>query len=370
MHKPLYAWMVILTAVTPVAAQSLWTPQIGLQGGYTRIKPAGTGADDAVGLIDLPGSSYATAIYGYGAVFGVIPSSRRVAVELQLGTSQITTESSGSASVLRGTLRLDYALSPGFYVGAGGSLLYLDAGSSHESQLGVHAAAGYRRGLTETLNGRVELQATFHGKADQLPPIDSYAAVVGVSTAVGRHPGARGPASRARAWDPAVGLTAGYLRTHIVGDSTGADVASITLPGIGSSFAPLGLAIPGPTTLFIILPVGTKIAVEGGLDVHSISQSGGSGTATAINASGRLDYAVAGGWYAAAGGALTNVNPSSGSGGTLTSGSLAWGYRFGLGAGIGGRVEASFHMQQSNSDLNAPAMNTFGLLFGTSVALK
>ena len=57
MRKQLILGVLTILA-SPVAAQSLWHPAIGIQGGYARIKPAGTGRSDAIDLIEFPTPGY------------------------------------------------------------------------------------------------------------------------------------------------------------------------------------------------------------------------------------------------------------------------------------------------------------------------
>src|SRR5215471_9978970 len=56
-RKPLVLGVLTLLA-SPVVAQSFWHPAIGIQGGYARIKPAGTGRSDAIDLIEFPTPGY------------------------------------------------------------------------------------------------------------------------------------------------------------------------------------------------------------------------------------------------------------------------------------------------------------------------
>src|SRR5690242_1212586 len=44
--------------MSTAAAQSSWTAELGIQGGFAKVKPAGTGANDAINLFDIPGGSF------------------------------------------------------------------------------------------------------------------------------------------------------------------------------------------------------------------------------------------------------------------------------------------------------------------------
>jgi len=77
--------------------------------------------------------------------------------------------------------------------------------------------------------------------------------------------------------------------------------------------------------MFAILPIGNKIAIEPGVDVHRVQSSGT--TAFLGNLSARLDYALHGGWYAAAGGNLNYVKSTGTSAATRTGANVGLGYR-------------------------------------------
>ena len=102
--------------------------------------------------------------------------------------------------------------------------------------------------------------------------------------------------------------------------------------------------------------------------MHHVGSSGSSATSFEVGA--RFDYAVTDGWYAAAGGQLTNVNPSSGSSATLTGASVAWGYRFHLAGATGGRVELNYLMTGKNNTVGNPPINTLTVLFGLTMPLQ
>lgn len=349
---------------TPATAQRVWQPEIGIQGGFSSFRPAGTGASSTT-LIDLPGGSFLTAILSYAPLFAIIPAGNRLAVEPQLGASQVTL-GSNAISIVRVGLRLNYGFGPGFYGAAGAVLNDLEIGSSGDKQVGLQVGVGYRTHLSGPLNGRVEANWVTTHASDVTGAFNTYSVLLGVSSTLS--PSATRPArtGTARAWSPALGIVGGYGSAHAVG--SGGDITGVFLPGGLNSFTVLGVAVPAPATLFVIIPLGGKWALEPSLDVHHFAPSGTS--VTSFEAGARVDYAITGGWYAAAGGQLTNVNPSTGSSATLTSAGLASGYRFHLAGPMGGRFEVNYLMTGKNNTLGNPPINTLSLLAGLSMPLR
>jgi hypothetical protein len=351
-------------SVSTAVAQSSWTTELGIQGGYAKVKPAGTKANDALTLFDVPGGSFIYSTLAGGALYAIVPWHNKLAAEIQLGASQVN---AGTAALTIGRigLRADYALSPQFYGAAGGVAHYVQGAGSKHLQLGAQVALGYRRRLTNTLNGRVEANVTALNK-NVLGPFDIYSLQLGLSSSLGAKTAA--PASRRatnRAWEPAIGISGGYASAHLVGRST--SVTGIFLPGAGGD---LFLAEPLATapTMFVIIPMGQKLALEPGLDFHSAAQN--TTTIKVINVAARLDYAVGNNWYAAAGGHLLDRSPSTGASGTATGADVAWGYRFHLAGAFGGRLEANYSLTGKSSKIPAPAVNTLSVTFGALMPLK
>jgi hypothetical protein len=350
-----------------LAAQS-WTAELGIQGGLAKIKPAGTGADDAITVIDVPGGSFLYSTLGAGALYAIIPWHNKLAAELQFSGSQLNSGTSLAAA--RFGLRGDYALSPQFYAAVGGVVNYLQGATTEHMQLGVQAAVGIRRRLTNTINGRLEASFTATNKK-VLGATDVYALQLGVSSALGK--GRAAAASRRatnRAWEPAIGIAGGYASAHLVGTNT--DLSGVFLPSLGGLLGAFSPPLPVATapTMFVIIPVGQKLALEPALDFHSSAIAGGGGSVKAINVAARLDYAVGGNWYAAAGGHMLNVSPSGGTSGSATGVDLGWGYRFHLAGAFGGRFEANYSLTGKSTKLGMGAINTLSLMFGATMPLK
>jgi len=372
----------ILGALTilasPVAAQSLWHPAIGIQGGYARIKPAGTGRSDAIDLIEFPTPGYVAPLLAGSSLFAVIPAGRRLAFEPTLSFANLTESVGGDATTARVGLRADLALSSSFYGAAGGVLNSLMQGGNHATQFGAQVAAGYRFALTPRLDGRLEAAVTATAKRRPgLGPTDTYALLFGVSSRLDRGATprtARAPASGA--WEPMIGVTGGYSSIHA--DGTNLTLNGLFLPGFGGSVPALtsaGTFLPQSPTLFAILPVGKRVAFEPGIDLHRF-QSRGS-TVFAANLAGRLDYAVAGGWYGALGVHEEWVKATKGSFSDstktsvgITGGGVAWGYRFHLAGDLGARTELNYVAFAKNESAKTPAVNTVSILLSLTMPLK
>jgi hypothetical protein len=359
----------VATLASSAQAQNAWQTEFGFQGGFSRLVLAGASADPT-DAISLPGFNLGNLIPAPAGLYILIPAGKKLAIETDFAASQFSVGL--TATLLTLGVRADYALTRHLYGAAGGALAY-NNGIANETQLGVQAALGYRYGLSRTLNGRVEARTTFYGKADNAAPVDAYSLLVGFSTVTSRPHGARSSASAGsqRAWTPRLGIAGGYASVTIIGTGT---LTALALPGYGSA---LGTALgtgPGftevtlPPTVFAIIPVGRKIAVEPALDIHRFQESGQ--TSFSANLSARLDYAVHGGWYGALGGNLHYLKSTGVDAATRTGVNVGWGYRFPLVSGVGGRIEANYTMFGENSDLGLAPTNTFGLMFGVTMPLK
>lgn len=358
----------IATCITTPALAQNWTAEFGIQSGYTRIKPAGTGASDHVDIVGVPTVSLPGVLPANASLFAILPWKRQLAIETSVSATQGTALFLlGDATLFNLGLRANYAITPSIYAAAGGALNWLESSGQSETQLGIQAAVGYRFGFIGGLRGRVEANMLFLGKADLLSPVDAYALTFGVSRPVNGRGGANAAPRRTdRAFVRAFGVQGGYHRAHTVG-GFGGNFSTISFPSPGGALTPLGGA-PTMPTLFAILPVGRKIALEPGIDLLRIQTSGL--TSFAGNFSLRADYAVSGGWYAALGGNLVYVKATGASSETLTGANVGWGYRFPLTGDLGGRVELNYLMMAQNDDFGMPAVNTFGIQFGVTLPLR
>lgn len=369
--KKFLAFGLLLAFATPAAAQ--WTTELGINGvGFTRLKPTGTSAEDHVDFINLPGWSFAPALWGPAPVYVIIPWRDKIALEPSLAVSQLSI-GGGSASLVNVGLRANYAFSPKIYGALGGALGFVESGGSSETQLALQAALGYRLTLPYGLNGRLEAHVLTAAKTETVDPQNAYSVMLGVSVPVSRAAArTRAPArgAAARSWQRALGVAAGYTYVRPVGDD---GETILSFPGWGAAY-PLAspTVAPTPSTIFAIFPLGQNTALEGGIDFHRI-QSGGN-TAFSGVLSARLDYALNNRWYGAAGGVLSYVETSGLDASSVFGGQVALGYRFPLTAGLGGRLEANYTMFPTNdsrlADYGTGAVNIFGLTFGVTMPLR
>jgi hypothetical protein len=375
MRKLLGFATIALLAAPVLGGQQQWQSEIGIQGGFVRVKPAGTSRNDHFDLFDVPGFALASTRPGYASLFVVIPWRRRLAVEPSFAVSQVQQTLNTTFADLG--LRLDYAFTPKFYAAAGATLAAV-SGSVKETQLGVLVAAGYRMHLTGTLRGRVEARVNLQGNSDRYRPRDSYAVLFGLSAVTGDGAGSGGTPRRAAppksAWRQAIGVAGGYSQMHGVrSGSTLDNLTVLAFPGFGSGLAAsLTQQQALPPTLFAILPLGAKIALEPGFDLHRGQQAGpGNLTVASANFSARLDYAIHGGWYAAAGGNAHYVKFTGTPAYARPGATLAAGYRFDLGGSLRGRLELSEIMFAArNTQPRVRAINVTSLTIGLMVPLK
>jgi len=370
-HRTFASLALLTVLATTAQAQKSWQTEFGIQGGFTRLVAAGSGLDPT-DAISLPGFNLGNALPATAGVYAIIPWTQKLAVETDFAASQF---SAGlTVTFLSLGVRGDYALTKNLYAAAGGALAY-NNGLANETQLGIQGAVGYRFRLTGALSGRFEGRTSFFGKASDAGPANAYAFLFGVSTVTSRGRGgathSSAPAAH-RAWRTQLGIAGGYADAHLIG---AASVTSLAFPGyggaLGNAFGSIVSqfrAVALPPTVFAILPIGAKVAIEPGLDLHRVQGSGQ--TDFSGNLSVRLDYALHGGWYGALGGNLHYIKTSGVNAATRPGLNLGWGYRFPIVAAVGGRVEANYTMFGKNSDLALPPTNIFGLMFGFAMPMK
>jgi hypothetical protein len=358
---------------TSAAAQS-WQTAFGIQGGFTRLKQAGTGRNDAIDMFDVPGGQFLYGGLSYGSMYVILPVADKIALEPAFGASQV--DLTGQIiNVMHLGLRADYALTPNIYAAVGGELLYVGTsglGTSHSGPLGVSAAVGYRTTLTGRLDARIEARAAASGKFNSnlgLPPIDTYSLLFGVSNKIGGgRMGTRAGRSSDAMWTPSLGISGGYFDAHLVG---GNDFIGFSLPGLGSSLAEqISTPLPAQPTFFAIIPVGTRLAIEPGFNFNR-AQALGSGFTTSTGAivGVRLDLAVTHVWYAGIG-PVANYFKTTGFKGAAQLGvTAAWGARFHVAGDLGGRVEASYSMMAKHRVLGIPPVNVLALNAGITLGL-
>src|SRR5258708_38257631 len=114
-------------------------------------------------------------------MYALIPAGLKLAIERQLGFSQLET-GGNHATLAKIGLRADYAVNANVYAAAGGVLNYLEQSSPNHTGLGVHAAAGYRKPSTAGLNARLEPNVTATKLSNLIQPLDGYPDLLGASS--------------------------------------------------------------------------------------------------------------------------------------------------------------------------------------------
>lgn len=346
-------------AASDAPAQARWTPEVGVRGGFVHLKPAGTGESDQTDALDIPG-------FGYGSIFAVIPVGGRFALEPNVALTQLAVSAPTLLILLSGTgvnlgLRADYAITRDAFAALGGQLLYSEAGGEHDTQFGVQAAVGYRAPLSDRLTGRLEAQliTMARGRRETLPPVNRYGVLLGLSARAAGHTAPRAETVR---WEPALGVAVGYSRTHLSTGGLAADFILLAAPG-----TPAAAGVPAPPTMFLIIPLTARLALEPGFDIHR-AQSGGT-TTFAGTVSARVNVAVGPRWYGGLGPALQVIKNTGSSAFGVAGIGLAWGARFPLTGDLGGRVELGYAMFKERS--GSPfAANTLSVMFGASMPLR
>lgn len=301
MQRLLTVAAIAVACITIPAMAQNWTAEFGIQSGYTRLKPAGTGAADHVDMFGIPNVNLPGFLPASASLFAILPWKRQLAIETSVSVLQGDAIGLvGDATFFNFGLRADYAFTRQVYAAAGGALNWIETNGQSETQLGLQGAVGYRFGFVAGLRGRVEANVLFLGKSDLLNPVDAYAVTFGVSRAVNARARTALPQRADRAFTPALGVQGGYIRGHAIG-AFGGTFTALSFPGTGGALTPLGGA-PAMPTVFAILPIGRKLALEPGVDVMRIQTSGT--TSFTGNLSLRANYAVSGGWYGALGGNL------------------------------------------------------------------
>jgi len=365
--RKVFVALSLAALVSASAAAQSWHTALGIQSGYSRVDLAGTNTPP-FDVYGIPQGSLINVIPSIGSLFAILPVGDKLALEPSLGFQQVT---ASTAVGLPPTefifgLRANYALTPNIYGAVGGTVDYFESGASgiRGAQLGVQAAVGYRMHLLGQLDGRIEANVIAKKKTNNIPPIDVYSLLLGVSTRVGGGAG-RAAGRSTGAWEPVLGISGGYAHIH---QNQGIDLAVLTLPNMGSDGVVGGTVAPTPPSLFVILPAAEKIAVEIGFDIHDLTGNGTSIFTAQFDP--RIDYAFSNHWYGAVGPNLHLLRIAGGISKTIgiAGVGVAGGYRFRLAGGLGGRLEASYSVDSKRRNL-VPA-NVLGMTIGATMALK
>ena len=181
MRKTLLCLVAAVGLSAAGAQAQAWHTELGIQGGFVRLKPAGTNANDQTDVFFVPGFSLAQAFPSPNALFLVAPIGDKVALEPSL-TGGVLNQGA-TATLFQGGLRLDYAIAKGIYAAGGGLLGHLSGSTGTQSgfEFGLQLAGGYRFHFTGPLQARVEANAQFWKGAHGVASIDTYGLLFGLS---------------------------------------------------------------------------------------------------------------------------------------------------------------------------------------------
>ena len=182
MRKTLWC-LAVATGIAAAGAQAqAWHTELGFQGGFVRLKPAGTGQNDKIDAFFAPGFNLGPNLPTPSTLYLIAPIGEKLALEPSLSASVFA--QGAAVTLLQAGLRVDYAIGPGFYA-AGGGLLGRQGGAVGPTaagyELGLQVAGGYRFHLSGPVRARVEANVqTWKGKSGVLP-FDTYGLLFGIS---------------------------------------------------------------------------------------------------------------------------------------------------------------------------------------------
>jgi hypothetical protein len=367
MRNRLTGLMIAVTVVcgAPLTAQSWGPTSLGLEGGFTYFKYPGTKFFDSE--LHLPGFSSAPNLPTPAFLYVIAPITERLALEpsFALRASAIL---SGWSTNFQVGLRGDYLVTHAFYVAAGAVIARSAGGSVFGSSsgygLGALGAIGIRAHLGGAIDGRAEAVAQFWGKGGNSTAQNAYSVMVGVATPLS------GPAAPVRTsamprrgpWDLRVGIAGGVVDDHFEGGLP-LDLVEVALPGSGTE----GGAFVSPPAFFVTIPLGGRLALEPGLEVHR-SHSNGFTIATGA-LSTRVNVALGRGWYGGGGLEVVTKKATGTPMVALTGLSVQGGYGFRLSGAWGGRVELSHTIMAGQRVWHEPPQSVTGLTVAATVAL-
>ncbi|HKV72342.1 MAG TPA: hypothetical protein VJN62_13890 [Gemmatimonadales bacterium] len=361
-------------AGTALRAQE-WGPTIlGIQGGFTYFKYAGTRFYDAE--FHLPGVYYGASLPTPSLLWLRTPIHGPLALETSFAagivSNQLFMYSSTEAS-----LRADYLLPRGIYVSAG--ILADRTGSvsgvtvTGALMWGIQAGVGIRLPIGPLIEGRLDGVAQFWEKKGSIPAQNAYSLMVGVGAPLNRHGTARSRSADREAakdglWQLALGTSASVVEGHA--DGIPSSTVGVMIPGWGGGN---GNFLYSPAPFYLTAPISSRIAIEPSVDAHRTRfNSVGSGefTASTTTLGIRANYGFSGGWYAGAGvvviGKKSTGRPLRGISGLGVQG----GYRFHLSGAWEGRVEVSHTMLARQRTAFEPPQSVTALSAGATVALR
>lgn len=165
-------------------------------------------------------------------------------------------------------------------------------------------------------------------------------------------------AQKPMAWATEIGIKSNYSVTTI--DET--DITTIGLPGGGGLFG-----FGGVSSLYGVIPVSERFAVEPSLGLTDLGGDGGAFTTT--NVSVRALFSAWRGLYVGAGPTMALLK-QGGEQETVFGVNLGAGYRFPITGNLVGRGELFYEMTQESDIIGDNSASTYGLVLGLGITPK
>ena len=362
MRKLAFFFALIAGAATPAVAQT-WRPEIGLRASFARFDDPNS--DAYVDMIDLPG------VGGYGAVglnpsalYGVVPLGGRLAIQPSFGFSNISLGGTVLTAVSAGA-RLNMALTDDFYAGAGFNAYLTKQGGFEDTQGAIELAVGYHRTTGGHFRTTAELFFEKREQSEFLPELNAFGLRLGAGYVfTGGTSRARRGGAEDRMWSPAIAIQGGWTLTSF---PDVVDFTSFSLPFVSQSAVAGEIITPGPAALTVILPFGERMAVEPSFNYHRYKTDTGD-PISSYGFGARVDYALNGSAYAAAGLEYTGISATGLDDGSHFGPVLAAGFRFPMVGALQGRTELSYRWFSGSDVFPSGQATSFG--FGILVPVR
>ena len=365
MKNRLVAPLAALALLAPLrlAAQQWGRTALGLEGGFTYIKYAGTKFFDSE--LHLPGFSDGTALPTPPSLYLIVPMSGRLALEPSV-TVGLSSNLFFWGTHFQLGLRADYLITSTFYGAVGGVLVRQAGGNGVTNRsgysVGAQAGLGARFHLTIVIDGSAEAQAQFWGKTRVAVAQNAYSLMLGFSAPLDGTPASRTVGGDARHTHRGIrlGIAGGLSDEHI---TNGSDQLQLSVPGSGTQ-APF----VSPPAFFVTVPLSDRLTLEPGLELHRTHYNGFTYGTGALAT--HLNLALGGGWYGGAG--LVEVmkkatgTPLVG----LTGLSVQGGYEFKLAGAWDGRLELSHIILARQRAWHEPPLSVTSLMVGATVPVN
>lgn len=359
-------------AATPVAAQQMWQPEIGIRAGWTRFDDPNSSS--TIDIIDLPSVGGLSGTINPSALYGIVPMGGRLALQPNFSFYNVSFPPVPQVATAFSTgVRLNVAITDAFYVAAGPNVYILKADGNEDTQGALEAAFGYRRLFGSRLRGSAEAFYEKREKSEGIPKVNLYGFRLGVGYAFGEGTAARRAGrpmaeNSDRMWAPAIGLQGGWSLVSYPGGS--GDFTTFGLPFSGQNLIGALAQVPTPSALSVLIPVGNKLAIEPSVDYHRLKATSLSDPISTYEVGARINYAFNHVAYAGLGAEFSGISAGSGS---VTDGSSvavlgALGLQFPLVRHLKGRAELDYRTFDGTDVHPAGQMTSF--VFGILVPVK